>query len=119
MSDLNTKTEEKLVDQKPQIKKGLRAIWRHVRPFKKELTILVILGVTSAIANGFVPYITGRFFDTLINLSQGVDTLATSTLPLWAVLLGAWVLAQLVANNVDWVMDRLRRKVDIGVIFNI
>src|SRR3989344_2997196 len=102
-----------------EMKKGLRAIWRHVQPFKKELTTLVILGIVSAIANGFVPYVTGRFFDTLIELSRGVRTLTTSTLPLWVVLLGVWVLVQLVANNIDWIMDRLRRRVDTEVHFNI
>lgn len=106
-------------EQKTQIKKGLRAIWRHVRPFKKELTVLVLLGIVSAVANGFVPYVTGRFFDTLIELSVGTNTLATSTLPLWAVLLGVWVLVQLVANNIDWVMDRLRRKIDTQVMFGV
>src|SRR3989344_1760912 len=109
------KIEKKPADQKEEIKKGLRAIWRHVRPFKKELSVLVVLGVVSAIANGFVPYVTGRFFDTLIDLSNGTNVLTSSSLPLWAVLLGVWVFVQLVANNIDWVMDRLRRKVDIGV----
>ncbi|KKU82163.1 MAG: ABC transporter-related protein [Parcubacteria group bacterium GW2011_GWA1_47_8] len=118
MSDTND-TEEASTEQKPEIRKGLRAIWRHVRPFKKELVVLVVLGVVSAIANGFVPYVTGRFFDTLINLSQGTETFTASTFPLWVVLLGAWVLVQLVANNVDWVMDRMRRRVDIGVHLGI
>ena len=34
MSDQN-KTEANSLDQKEQMKKGLRAVWRHVRPFKK------------------------------------------------------------------------------------
>lgn len=101
------------------MKKGLRAIWHHVQPFKKELASLIVLGIVSAIANGFVPYVTGRFFDTLIELSQGVRTLTTSALPLWSVLLVAWVLVQLIANNIDWIMDRLRRRVDTEVHFNI
>ncbi|MFH1170740.1 MAG: ABC transporter ATP-binding protein [Candidatus Vogelbacteria bacterium] len=101
------------------MKKGLRAIWRHAQPFKKELVILIVLGIVSAIANGFVPYVTGRFFDTLIELSKGTHTLATSALPLWVVLLGAWVLVQLIANNIDWIMDRLRRRVDTEIHFNI
>lgn len=102
-----------------EMKKGLRAIWRHLQPFKKELFVLIVLGFVSAITNGFVPYVTGRFFDTLIELSRGVTTLATSALPLWAVLLGVWVLVQIIANNIDWIMDRLRRRVDIGVHFGI
>lgn len=118
MSDTNI-TETNPYLQREEMKKGLRAIWRHVHPFKKELTVLVALGIVSAIANGFVPYVTGRFFDTLIELSQGMHTLTASTLPLWAVLLGVWVLIQLIANNIDWIMDRLRRRVDTEVLFNI
>ncbi len=101
------------------MKKGLQAIRRHTRPFKKELSTLVILGVVSAVANGFVPYVTGRFFDTLIDLSKGVGTFTSNHFPLWMVLLGAWALTQLVANNIDWIMDRLQRRVDTGIHFNI
>ncbi len=102
-----------------ETRKGLRAIWRHVQPFKRELLVLVVLGVVSAVANGFVPYVTGRFFDTLIQISQGKYALATKTLPLWSVLLGVWVLTQLVANNIDWIMDRLQRRVNTEIHFNI
>lgn len=101
------------------MKKGLRAIRRHARPFKKELATLVVLGVISAVANGFVPYVTGRFFDTLIELSKGVGTFTSNNLPLWMVLLGVWTLTQLVANNIDWIMDRLQRRVDTDIHFNI
>lgn len=118
MSEQN-QTEVSSRTEKEEMKKGLRAIWRHVRPFKKELTVLVVLGVVSALANGFVPYVTGRFFDTLIELSQGKETLVTSTLPLWMVLLVVWVLVQLVANNIDWITDRLRRRVDTSVSLGI
>ncbi|TSC67427.1 MAG: ATP-binding cassette, subfamily B, bacterial MsbA [Parcubacteria group bacterium Gr01-1014_73] len=78
----------------------------------------MVLGVISAIANGFVPLITGRFFDALINVSQQKTTVFGS-LPLWGLLLSIWAIIQLVANNVDWIMDRLRRKIDTRVQFNI
>lgn len=118
MSD-KKQTETSSLNQKEQMKKGLRAIWRHILPFKKELTTLVVLGIVSAMANGFVPYVTGRFFDALIDLSRGEHTLAVNNLPLWVALLGVWVFVQLIANNIDWVMDRLRRSVDIGVLLGI
>lgn len=106
-------------DQKTELKQGVKAVLRHVAPFKKELTVLVFLGVVSALANGFVPYITGRFFDTLIDLSRGINTLALWGLPLWVLFLGVWVAVQVVANNIDWVMDRLRRRVNLGVHLGI
>ncbi len=101
------------------MRQGLRAIWRHLRPFRGKLALLVVLGFISAIANGFVPYITGRFFDTLIGVSQGKVALGINSLPVWAILLAAWALIQVVANNVDWIMDRLRRQVDTKTHFNI
>lgn len=118
MSTTN-QSEGKLPHQKEQMKIGLKAIWRHVQPFKTELLTLVFLGIVSAVANGFVPYVTGRFFDTLIDLSQGKNLLFAGTLPLWTALLGVWVLVQFVSNNIDWIMDRLRRRVDTGVLFGI
>ena len=104
--------------EKPNIKAGLLAIWKFARPFKKQLTILVFLGVISAIANGSVPFVTGRFFDALINISQQ-KTASFGSLPLWGLLLAIWAIIQLIANNVDWVTDRLRRNIDAQVHFNI
>ncbi|MHB1316809.1 MAG: ABC transporter ATP-binding protein [Minisyncoccota bacterium] len=112
------KNEEDSGFKKEDIKKGIQAIWRHIKPFKKELFVLMLLGVVSAIANGFIPYVTGRFFDALIKLSQGISPLQNG-LPLWSVLLGIWIIVQLIANNIDWFMDRLRRRVDTQVHFNI
>jgi len=82
------------------------------------LIILGILGIISAAANGFVPYITGRFFDALIGVSQHQSAMF-GAFQLWAVLLGAWVLIQLVANNIDWVIDRMNRFIDTGLRFKI
>lgn len=105
--------------EKKEIKKGLRAIARHVRPFRGTIILLSFLGLISAIANGFVPYVTGHFFDALIGVSQHHATTFTSGLPLWAFFLGAWTLIQLVANNTDWVLDRLHRKVETEVHFKM
>ena len=103
---------------KNRMRAGLKAIWRHIRPFQKQLTIMVVLGVISSIANGFVPYVTGHFFEALIGLSQNKPVVASSW-PLWGIFLGAWVVVELVANNIDWTMDRLRRKVSTAVQFKI
>jgi ATP-binding cassette subfamily B protein len=101
-----------------EIRKGLRAVLRHVRSFKRELIIIVALGIISALANGAIPYITGRFFDALIDVSKGT-AIAPGALPLWVGLLIAWTIIELVANNTDWVMERLRREVDTKIHFNI
>lgn len=113
----------------PNIGRGLRAIRRHLRPFKKSMNLLVLLGFVSAIANGAVPYVTGRFFDALIGLSgqgraavTGVESASGAGYfgwPLWGALLFFWAVTQLVANNVDWIKDRLQRKIETGLRFKI
>ncbi len=114
---MSIKTEHK--KQKEEIKKGIKAIWRHTKPFKVELTFLVILGLVSSVANGFVPYITGRFFDALIALAQNEVEVGWGDLPIWVLLLGIWAMVQFIANNIDWVMDRLRRDVSLRAHFNV
>jgi ATP-binding cassette subfamily B protein len=107
------------IKDQSETKRGIAAIRRFARPFKREFGIIAALGVLSAIANGSVPYVTGRFFDALINLSQGRTLVGWGGLPLWGTLLGAWVVIQLVANNADWIDDRLRRRVTLGIHLNI
>ncbi|NQV92892.1 ABC transporter ATP-binding protein [Candidatus Kaiserbacteria bacterium] len=104
------------MQKESNFKKGIRGINRHLGSFKKEIIIISALGIVSSIANGFVPYISGRFFDSLINLSDGVTSMG---LPLWTSLLIIWAVIQLVANNVDWIIDRLTRYTDTKMHLNI
>ncbi len=99
------------------VRAGIKALWRHLKPFKRELVVLTVLGVISAIANGFVPFITGRFFDVLIAIAGGKEQ--GGTIPPWLFILGIWAFVQLVANNIDWITDRLRRHVDTKLHLSI
>ena len=92
---------------------------RHVFAFKKQLWIITILGIISALSNGSVPYITGRFLDSLITVSQHKTTFFTSSIPMWAFLLGVWAVVQLLANNMDWFVDRLKKKISSGLQLKI
>ncbi len=109
-------TEEK---EKINIGAGLTAVARHLVPYKKEITRLSILGFISALANGVVPYVTGRFLDALIALTGGDAAPVAATWPLWMILLGIWACVQFVANSVDWVLDRKRRFLDTSVHLGI
>jgi ABC-type multidrug transport system fused ATPase/permease subunit len=112
MSELENK-------QKTNIKPGIKAIWRHLSSFRREVNWLIILGLVSAISNGFVPYATGRFFDALIDVSNHKDAVVYGWMPLWALFISIWTITQLVANNIDWVKDRLRRKVNSKIQFKV
>lgn len=92
---------------------GIRGVWRHVRAYKKTIILISVLGFVSAVANGAVPYITGRFFDALIGLSRG-GTESTLGFPLWGVLLSVWAFIQIIANNIDWIIDRMSRRITLS-----
>ncbi|MDP2655689.1 MAG: ABC transporter ATP-binding protein [bacterium] len=99
------------------LREGVRGIWRHARPYRSKLITLAVLGFISAAANGAVPYVTGRFFDALIGISQGKPD--AGAFPFWAAMLALWAGIQIVANGIDWVMDRSRRKIDSYMHLNI
>jgi ABC-type multidrug transport system fused ATPase/permease subunit len=117
MSSFAKKPKE--IKKKTNIGRGFKAIWSHVRPFKPYVNWLIILGVISAMANGFVPYATGHFFDALIALSKPESSVLVAGIPTWEFFLIIWTITQLIANNIDWLKDRIKRKVNVGVLFNI
>lgn len=109
---------EKTEETKNELRAGLKAVWRHAQPFKSDLILLLVLGIISAIANGFVPYVTGHFFDALIQVSEHISA-SKAGLPVWLFLLLAWLIIEIVANNADWISDRIGRNIRSGIQFNI
>jgi ABC-type multidrug transport system fused ATPase/permease subunit len=84
------------------------AFLRQLAPYRRVAIALGAAEILLALANGVVPYITGKFFDTLI--TPGTIALPhVGTYPAWAVLLGGWALIQLVANVVSTAVDRRSR----------
>jgi subfamily B ATP-binding cassette protein MsbA len=103
----------KTVDDIPFSKK-VNAIWRPLRRYKHELIVMSMLGIISAIANGTVPLLIGRFLDALIKPSH-IDLSHVGLVPVFALLLGAWVLAQLIGNTTDWIIGRISRRVSTNL----
>jgi len=88
---------------------GWKIVFRYLLEYKREVILLSILGIISALANGSVPYIIGKFFDALLEPSSIYIT--SKEIPFWAVLLSLWAIAQLFANSVDWINDRKSRRI--------
>lgn len=105
-------SKDKNTIEKKEIKRGIKAVIRHIKPFKRELVILVLLGIISAIANGFVPYVTGKFFDALVNISSSNVLALGKVWPAWAFFLTLWSVIQIVAANIDWLMEKIRRSIE-------
>jgi ABC-type multidrug transport system fused ATPase/permease subunit len=86
----------------------VKALKRHLRQYQKTITVVSVIGVISAVANGVVPYITGLFFDALL-YPDTVTVPRLGTVDLWVVLLFAWSIAQLAANVLGAYIDRKSR----------
>lgn len=85
--------------------------------YKRELTLLSALGVFSAIANGSVPYIMGKFLDAIIS-SEIIFAEMSFAMQSWTFFLLLWVVAQLVAIGTDWTNDRMSRRISTTVFID-
>jgi len=94
--------------------KGWGISWRYISANRQAIVILTWLGLFSALANGSVPYVAGRFFDAIVKPSTVL--VWNTNLPFWAVLLFAWGVLQLIALSVDWVWDIKNERFGIGIL---
>ncbi|MBI5400710.1 MAG: ABC transporter ATP-binding protein [Candidatus Yonathbacteria bacterium] len=93
--------------------KGWGIAWRYISASKDELVVLTWLGVFSALANGSVPYIAGKFFDAIVKSSTFI--LGGLNISLWAGILFIWAMFQLIALAIDWVWDVRNEKFGMRV----
>jgi subfamily B ATP-binding cassette protein MsbA len=91
--------------------KKIHAIWRHLRTYKRELILISFLGIFSALANGSVPLLVGKFLDALLQPKIFVHVNAHAV-PSYVFFLFIWVVIQLIANGTDWVISL--RKAQMG-----
>lgn len=78
---------------------GLKVLWKYISQYKKEIIILSIMGIFSAIGNGTIPYIVGKFFDAITNPEAG-----------YIALLILWAIIQLITYILDWRINILSEK---------
>ncbi|MDA2921812.1 ABC transporter ATP-binding protein/permease [Patescibacteria group bacterium AH-259-L07] len=94
--------------KKKYIRKGLKIVFQRLRQYKDDLILLSILGVISAIANGSVPYLVGRLFDSILEPSMIFQEMSFE-MPLFLFFILIWLGVQSIANFVGW---RSRRRSD-------
>lgn len=82
---------------------GFKIVGKYLKPYKKELVTLSILGVFSAIANAGVPYLVGRLIDAIIEPSIAV--IGTITISLAFLFLFAWTILQLMSAVTEWIIN--------------
>jgi len=100
-----------LKNQKPKsLKNGWKILFKYFLEYRKEVILLSILGIISAIANGTIPYITGRFFDAIIK-PEIIFTGTQIAMPLWLFLVIIFGLIQIIADIADWRNEVDRKKI--------
>lgn len=92
---MENQSEEKLTLS--SIKSGLSIIWRYMKMYKSSVVTLSVLGVLSALGNGIVPLLIGRFFDAIV--AEPGEVWGISSVVFF---LGLWLTIQLVTSLIDW-----------------
>jgi subfamily B ATP-binding cassette protein MsbA len=87
---------------------GTKVLLKYMGQYRREITILSIMGVLSAIGNGLIPYITGKFFDVIT--SNQTVTILEAVLPVYVALLILWAVIQLITYILDWRINILSEK---------
>lgn len=88
--------------KKMNLHNGWKILFKYLFEYKKQVIFLSILGVISAIANGTVPYIIGRFFDAILE-PVNVFIGSMAEMPMWLLLIIAFASVQIIADIVDWI----------------
>ena len=91
---------------------GLKVIIREALNYKKEVIILSLLGIFSAIGNGTIPFISGKFFDSIIDIHRNL-IFYKITLPAFVFLLFTWTTVQLFTYVIDWMIDFRSRRLGV------
>lgn len=76
---------------------GFKVLMKYIGQYRGEIILLSVMGVLSALGNGLIPFITGKFFDSI--MTQGYMSL-----------LVLWTVVQLVTYLLDWRINILSEK---------
>lgn len=80
--------------------KGLKIIFGYLKNYEKDLIIISILGIISAVANGSVPYFAGKIFDSILKPSKII--FYKYEIFSFFIFIFAWFIVRLIADLVDW-----------------
>lgn len=99
--------------QKQSAKKGLEILFRHIRKHKKELAALSALSIVIAVADGAIPFITGRLFDSILRPSE-IFSGAEFQVSLLSFYLGLFIVFKICSAFAGWIM--MRKSENLGNI---
>jgi len=103
---VETKNNEALAKlSKQNVITGFKVLFSYLGLYKQQITVLSIIGILSAIGNGTIPYLAGKFFDSIL-----VDTtfkVFSYNIPLYVGVLLLWIFVQTITYFIDWRINRM------------
>lgn len=103
MAELVIDSREKIT--KENLYTGFKVLLKYLALYKRDITVLIVLGIFSALGNGTIPFITGKFFDSI--LSPAEVSIMGYAVPLFGAILGIWIVIQSITYLIDWRIDRI------------
>lgn len=92
--------EEPQTITKENLYTGFKVLLKYLGQYRKSIVVLSVMGILSAIGNGVIPYIAGKFFDSIITPS--FVSFSNFILPFYVALLIVWSVVQLITYILDW-----------------
>lgn len=83
-----------------KIKASARVLVKYTKIHKRDLILLSVLSVVTALGHGFAPYVLGKFFDSLSH--PVFYTLQNGTVSYTIIFLSVWVFVKTVSSFFDW-----------------
>ena len=105
---MDEQTDQIIKINKENLTTGIKVLFKYIAQYKREIIVLSVMGIFSAIGNGVIPYITGTFFDAI----TGTITvnLFSHPVPIYIALLILWGIIQLITYVLDWRINILSEK---------
>ncbi|MDE1975531.1 MAG: ABC transporter ATP-binding protein [Patescibacteria group bacterium] len=105
MEQEEQKTEEKTEQKEAKITReglvtGSKVLFSYMGRYKRQIWILSVMGILSALGNGTIPFIAGKFFDALT--SPATVSFLGYAMALYIAILILWAVIQLVTYILDW-----------------
>lgn len=94
-------TRESTTSSSERRKVTIKVISDYLKIHKKETIALSVFAIISAFGNGTVPYILGRFFDSIIKPGETI-TLLNYSVPVFIGFIVLWLIAQTITSLTDW-----------------
>ena len=95
--------KDKNKKKKTDLSRGWKILFKYLFEYRKQVIFLSVLGVVSAIANGTVPYLIGRFFDAVLEPSAQAFVGSVLEMPMWLLFIIIFAFVQITADIVDWI----------------